>query len=424
MPRRMLTERAVKALQPAPQGRRYEIMDAAVPGFGVRVTDRGRRSYFLLTRYPGSSNPTRRSLGEVGAIELALARQKAREWLTTIQKGVDPKIAQERERQAELRRQSHSFETVAEEFITKHVSKLRTGKYIAGDLRREFVAKWGRRPVTDISRQDVLTIIEATVDRGAPHQARNLLAHIRKLFNWAIGRGTYGLEHSPCSLLRPTDIVGRPAIRQRILSDQEWRAFWKATSELGYPFGTLFQSLAFTGCRLNELGSARWPEVDFDKKLLMLSPERMKTDAAHVVPLCDAVVAIFEELPRLGDFLFTTSGKTPASGFSKAKSRIDDLMLTELRREAENPEKITLADWRLHDLRRSMRTGLSALGVHDRIAEMAIGHKVQGLHKVYDQHSFLDERREALTRWERHLIGIVEERSNNLIKFPLTGARQ
>ena len=95
MPRRMLTERAVKALQPAPQGRRYEIMDAAVPGFGVRVTDRGLRSYFLLTRYPGSPNPTRRTLGEVGAIELALARQKARDWLTTIQKGVDPKIAEE-----------------------------------------------------------------------------------------------------------------------------------------------------------------------------------------------------------------------------------------------------------------------------------------------------------------------------------------
>ena len=233
MPRKMLTDRAVKALKPAPQGRRYEIMDAAVPGFGVRVTDRGLRSYFLLTRYPGSPNPTRRSLGEVGAIELAPARQKARDWLTTIQKGIDPKIAEERVRQAELGRQRHSFEAVAEEFIAKHVSKLRTGKYIAGDLRREFVSVWDRRPVTDIARHDVLRVIEATVDRGAPHQARNLLAHIRKLFNWAISRGTYGLEHSPCSLLKPTDIVGRPAIRQRILSDQEWRAFWKATSELG-----------------------------------------------------------------------------------------------------------------------------------------------------------------------------------------------
>ena len=109
---------------------------------------------------------------------------------------------------------------------------------------------------------------------------------------------------------------------------------------------------------------------------------------------------------------------------SKAKSRIDDLRLTELRRNAENPEKIKLADWRLHDLRRSMRTGLSALGVQDRIAEMTIGHKVQGLHKVYDQHSFLEERRVALTRWERHLLGIVEERPANLIRLPIAGVGQ
>ena len=97
----------------------------------------------------------------------------------------------------------------------------------------------------------------------------------------------------------------------------------------------------------------------------------MKTDAAHVLPLSDAVVAIFEELPRLGEYLFTTSGKTPASGFSKAKSRIDDLMLMELRHDAKDPEKIKLADWRLHDLRRSMRTGLSALGVSGPRAELA-----------------------------------------------------
>ena len=388
------------------------------------MTDKGQRSYFLITRYPGSPNPTRRSLGEVGSIELALARQKARDWLAIIQKGIDPKIAEERERQAELRRQRHSFEAVAEEFISKHVSRLRTGKYIAGDLRREFVSVWGRRPVTDIGRHDVLGVIEATVDRGAPHQARNLLAHIRKLFNWAIARGTYGLEHSPCSLLKPSDIVGRPPIRQRILTDQEWRAFWNATGDLGNPVGSLFRALALTGCRLNELASARWPEIDYDKKLLTLSPERMKTDAAHVVPLSDAVIAILEGLPRLGDYVFTTSGKTAVSGFSKAKSRVDELMLRELRHGDDNQEKIELNDWRLHDLRRSMRTGLSALGVQDRIAEMTIGHKVQGLHKVYDQHSFLNERREALVRWERHLLGVVEQRPDNLIRLPVAGVGQ
>ena len=128
----------------------------------------------------------------------------------------------------------------------------------------------------------------------------------------------------------------------------------------------------------------------------------MKADAAHIVPLGDAALAIVEGLPRRGEYLFTTSGKTPVSGFSRAKSRAGKHMSV-------------VPDWRLHDLRRSMRTGLSALGVQDRIAEMTIGHKVQGLHKVYDQHSFLEERREALTQWEQHLLGIVEPKADNIV---------
>ena len=300
----------------------------------------------------------------------------------------------------------HTFESVREEFIAKHVSRLRTGKYIAGDLRREFAA-WDLRPVTDIDRLDVLAIIQGTVDRGAPHQARNLFAHIRKLFSWAVSRGTYGLEHSPCYLLKPADIVGKPAVRQRILTEDEWRAFWKVTAELGSPWGALFRALGLTGARRDEIASAKWSEVDFDKKLLTLSPDRMKGDAAHVVPLTDSVIDIFKGLPRLGEHCFATSAKGPVSGFSKAKRRADELM-----RElgAEQP-------WRLHDLRRSMRTGLSALGVQDRIAELTIGHRVQGLHKVYDQHSFLQERRDALARWEQHLLGIVEMRPANVLPF-------
>jgi integrase len=314
------------------------------------------------------------------------------------------------------------------------VSKLRTGKWIASDLRKEFVSRWGKRPVTDVDRFDVLSVIEATVERGAPHQARNLLAHIRKLFNWAAARGAYGIEVNPCSLLKPADIVGKPAIRQRILADAEWRALWKATGPrpaidrkakakrmddepLGFPFGGLLRVLALTGARRDEIASARWSEIDFDKKLLRLAPERMKADAAHVIPLTESVIEIFKDLPQLGEYVFTASGKRPVSGFSKMKRQLDTAMLEELRRGAERPEKIELAEWRLHDLRRPMRTGLSALGVQDRIAELAIGHKVQGLHKVYDQHSFLDERRDALIRWERHLLGIVEPRPSNIVEL-------
>jgi integrase len=153
-----------------------------------------------------------------------------------------------------------------------------------------------------------------------------------------------------------------------------------------------------TGSRREEIGSATWGEVDVDKRVLTLSPARMKADAAHIVPLTDTALAIFEALPSRKGYLFTTNTRTPVSGYSKAKSRMDELM---------GPD---VADWRLHDLRRSVRTGLSALGVQDRIAELTIGHKPQGLQKIYDQHSFLDERRDALRRWERHLLGVIDPR--------------
>lgn len=408
MGRKTLTDRYVKSLKAAPEGRRYDEMDSVVPGFGVRVTDKGQKTFILLARFPGSSNPTRRAIGEVGALELAEARNRGREWLLAIQRGIDPKALAERQRQAELRRQRHTFKSVVKDFTEKHLAGLRTGHDMARDLQREFVSLWGNRPISDIDRHDVLAVIEAAVDRGARHQARNLLAHIRKLFSWALSRGTYGLERSPCSDLKPSDIVGKPAIRQRILTDEEWRAFWKATNELAEPFGSLFRALALTGCRRDELASAKWTEMDLDKMLFTLGPERMKAGAAHVVPLSTSVADLIKVRPRTGEYVFTTTGKTPVSGFSKAKARLDDLMREEL------PDFI---DWRLHDLRRSVRTGLSALGVQDRIAEMTIGHTVQGLHKVYDLHRFLSERRDALERWEIHLRGIVGPGPDNIISL-------
>ncbi|QIG47201.1 integrase arm-type DNA-binding domain-containing protein [Nordella sp. HKS 07] len=407
MVRKMLTDRGLKALKSAPPGKRQIIWDAAVPGFGIRITDRGHHSFVLCVRYPGSRYPTPKSLGDVGSISLEQARNKARQHLELIQRGIDPKVDAERRRQAELRKQQHSFESVAEAFIAKHVSKLRTADDVARDLRNEFVKRWGKRPISEIDRHDVAAVIEAKVNAGAPYRARTLFAYVRKLFGWAAARGTYGIEVNPCSLLKPSDLVGAPAIRQRILTEPEWRVLWKATGELRYPLGDLVRVLALTGARLREISEATWSEVDFDKKLLTLAPERMKADAAHVIPLTDSVIEIFKGLPSHDGYLFKGrrrrgEGDVPVSGFSKMKRRLDALML----------EEIKLTEWRVHDIRRSMRTGLSALGVQDRIAEMTIGHRVQGLHKVYDLHSFLNERREALKRWEKHLLGIVEPRPN------------
>jgi integrase len=419
MAAKALTDRKLRALQhaPAAPGKTYDVADGVVPGLAVRVLPSGQRSFVLVARFPGKNgkakNPTRRSLGAYGALTLEKAREKARVWLDLINRGIDPQFEEERQRQATLRQQENSFATVAEQFIKRHVSKTRKAAIVERELRREFIARWGARPITDITQHDVVAVIDEVVDRGAPYQAHNLLGHVRTLFNWTIARGIYGLDRSPCDRLRPAAVIGRKLARQRVLDDDELRAFWRATHELGYPYGPLFRMLALTGQRKSEVAEARWREFDLQAKLWSIPAARMKADAAHIVPLTDDVVALLASLPRFnkGDCLFsTTFGARPVNGFSRAKKRLDRLMIHDL---GELPPFV------LHDVRRSMRTGLSALPIPDFVRELVIAHTKPGLHKVYDQFGYLDEKRRALDLWAARLRGIVEPTSANVV--PLRG---
>jgi hypothetical protein len=217
MARRTLHDRVLNSLKPAKPGRRYDVLDAIVPGLAVRVGDKGRRTFVLIARFGGAKHPTRRALGEYGAISLEQARSKARDWLELLRKGVDPKTHEDRRRLEELRKRKNTFASVAEDFIARHVSKKRTGDAMAREIRREFVARWAARPVTEITQHDVATVLDGVIERGAIYQAHNLFAHVRRLFNWAISNGRYGLEHSPCDRLKPRDAIGERHVRQRIL---------------------------------------------------------------------------------------------------------------------------------------------------------------------------------------------------------------
>jgi integrase len=409
-----LTDRALRALKPAPKGRRYEKRDAIVPGLLVRVTETGTKTFMLQSRYCGSSQPTRRALGEYGAISLDQARKKARAWLELLDKGIDPAIEAERQKMAELRRQENSFAAVAEDFIRDKLPGERKGAEVERDIRRVFIPAWGKRPISDISPIEVRNLVVSFRDR--PYQAHNLLGELRRLFNWAIDQQVYGLESSPCERIKPKAIIGEKKPRTRILSDAELRAAWKAADAIGYPYGPIFQLLMLTGARKSEVAEAHWREFDLDKALWMIPPGRMKSDAAHVVPLTDDAMAILKNLPRFssGEFVFsTTFGKSPVNGFSKAKTKFDAAMETEL--------GAALPPFVIHDLRRTVRTGLSALpGVSDLVRELVIGHTKPGLHKVYDRYAYLDEKRHALELWARRLQGIIGGAGGRVV--PLRGA--
>jgi integrase len=409
---RPLTDRKLRSLKPAAAGKRYDIRDE-VRGLAIRVNDEGRKSFVLIARFPGSSNPTRRALGEYPTMTLERARSEARKWHQWLREGKDPASEIERSKLAEARRQEDSFTNVAEAYFA-HIQRknLRRAGEVEREIRREFVSRWAKRPITDIDRHDVISVVEEALKRGAPYQAHHVLSYASRLFNWAIERGTYGLESSPCDRIRPAKLIGPKLPRTRVLNDAELRALWHVSGRLPYPIGPLVRMLILTGQRRSEVAGMRWREIDLERRLWSIPATRMKAGGAHIVPLTAETIAILEALPRFnkGDYVFsTTFGTKPVNGFSKAKIRLDQEMRAEL---GSAPENFTL-----HDIRRTMRTGLSALPIPDLVRELVIGHTKPGLHKVYDQHAYLDEKRHALELWAARLRSIIEPPPANVVKI-------
>jgi integrase len=400
-----LTDRFIGSPGRAPTTGRKDYSDAQVPGLSLRVTAAGHKSFVLIARYPlNPKNPTRRALGDYGKITLEQAREKARSWLALIGKGIDPKVEDARQKAEAGRRQINTFAAVAAEFLDRHASGLRK----AGEARRivdqEFVKRWGARPVIDIRPEEVAAAIRAIVKRGAPYQAHNALGYLRRLFNWAIGTHEFGIDASPVERLSPKDLIGKREARERTLTDAELCAVWDATVPMGYPYGPLVRLLILTGQREREVADMSWSEINFDQALWTIPAIRMKGARAHEIPLVATAVALLKSLPRFtaGEYVFTTtSGAKPVNGFSKAKARIDRLSGVE--------------SWKIHDLRRSMRTHLSALPVQDMVRELIIAHARPGLHRVYDQHNYRSEKRECLELWAARLKGIVEPPPPNVV---------
>jgi integrase len=391
-----LTDRKLKSLKPAPKGERYEVRDTDVPGLLVRVTENGVRTFMLQARFPtreirvegklmrkpGKGHPTRRAIGSYPAMTLEKARATAAAWVDMIKAGIDPAVAAEDAVREARRREANTFAAVAEAFVAHcRRQKHRKAGEIDLDLKREFIKPLGGRPITSITSADVRKIIEAKVDEGHAAQAHNLLGTIRRLFNWAIGRDAYGLERSPCEKLKASDVIGKRVARDRTLTDDELRAFWRATAKIEYPYGPLFRLLLLTIQRKSEVAEAVRGELDLAGRIWAIPAVRMKSDAAHVVPLSPAAAELFAALPSFtkGDHLFSTSfGLKPVNGFAKAKVRLDELMLDELREMAakrgDDPDKVKLEKWVIHDLRRTGRTHLSALPIPDLVRELVIAH--------------------------------------------------
>lgn len=406
-----LTDRFIRSRKAAAPGCREEYLDGLLPGLALRITDRGNKSFVLIARYPTHpKNPTRRSLGTYGQLTLEEAREKAREWLSLIRRGVDPRIENERLRAAARVEQANTFCVVAGAFLDRYAAKLAKGGEARAIFHKEFIPRWPNRLATEISPREAAEAIRVIADRGAPYQAYNAFGWLRRMYNWAIASGEHGVQVSPTAQLSAADIIGqRREPRSRTLSEPEMRHLWAACERLGYPYGPVFQLLLITGQREREVSDATWDEFDIEGRLWTIPKVRMKGSRPHEVPLSTSAIRLLKALPRFkGKHLFSSNGGVkPLSGFSKPKIRLDGLIASEMEAAKNGDEKPVMPPWVIHDIRRTVRTHLSALPVQDMIRELVIAHAKPGLHKVYDQHSYLDEKRHCLDLWDQRLSMIL-----------------
>jgi integrase len=414
--KRPLTDRLLHSLavpSPAPA----EVWDQTLRGFGVRVSVNGKVTFFVMRRQRGTGRGVRITVGTYPLLSLAEARERARTLLRDLEAGIDPREHEvERLRVEEVKR-SNTFRAVAEEFIVRHASRKRTARAIELRIRRELIARWGDRPITNITRRDVITMVEEIVDRGTSAAAHQTLTYTKRLFGWAISRDIYGLGQSaPTDRLSARDLIGVKRPRQRVLTDSELALIWRATEgppEVTYPEGPFVRLLLLLGPRRSELARATWGEFDLDNKgVWTLGGERMKSDNPHVVPLPRVAVEILHALPRFGsNIIFSASyGARPLNDFGTVKVRLDS-------RIAVLNGGSPIAAWTFHDCRRTFRTGLSTLDVAPHVAELCIAHKQRGIAAVYDVHRYERERRDAMERWAQHLLSIVEPPPANVVSL-------
>lgn len=439
--RKNLTPTLITGLKPAREGERYQVMDAQIPGLGVRVTSEGTKTFILRTRFPGGGSASRRELGKCGTMTLADAREKARRWRELIARGVDPADQERRERETEILKRKTTFASVAEDFIRDKLSTERKGAEAERDIRRDLLPVWKDYAITEITDLQISALIKAkgrkkkiarSKGSGGKVGARNLLALIKRLFRWVVAQPEYGLKISPCANLTASGILGdMPRSGARTLTDDELFALWRAAIRMPYPAGAVYQMLSLTALRLNEVADASWDEINTRQGVWVIPASRMKGKDGgkkqarpHAVPLTKDILTVIEDLPRFkgGKFLFSaTAGLTAVWMGTKYKSRLDARMLRTLkalaRMRGEDPAQVTLPPFVNHDIRRTVRSHLSRLKVTEEAREAVLAHVRPGIKGVYDFHDYLDEKREALELWAARLKTVVSPKPDNVISL-------
>ena len=359
------------------------------PGFGVKITPKGRRVFIVLYRAGGAGSRLRKyTIGPHGRVTLHQARSAALKIFAARTEGRDPAAEKQ---QARRRLVTDRVENLVELFITEYVSKTRSAREISRLLRREVVPRWGMRSVHEISRRHVIELVTEVAARGTPSAANKLLKVVKTFLGWCVGRAI--LDLSPAAQVRAP---ARERARDRVLDDDELARILIAARQVNGPYGGIVELLALNGQRREEVAQLTWDELDLASQSWTLPASRTKNGKPHTVHLSKQAIAVMRT-PRLGKFVFSLSGTKPFQSFSAAKRELDKLS--------------QVTGWRLHDLRRTCVSGMARLGVAPHVADKVLNHQtgtISGVAAVYQRHEFLIERKDALERWGTHVAGLLK----------------
>ena len=389
MPRNKLTKSVIDAL-PTPEAD-IVYWDRALPGFGVKVTPRGRKVFIVLYRTGGAGSKLRKyTIGPYGRVTLHQARVAAQKVFAAKLEGRDP-AAEKRE--SKRRVVADRVEDLLNTFIEQRLSQNRSGPEIARLLRREIGKAWAGRSIREIGKRDVVEVISAIEQRGAPVAANKALKSIKTFLRWCVGRAI--LDQSPAE---GVPSPAKEVARDRVLSDDELARVILTARQINDRYGGIVELLALTGQRREEVARLAWDELDLTRRVWTIPKSRTKNAKPHVVQLSDQSIAVLKRVEKQGPYVFAVHGTKPFQNFAVAKRKLDEL------------SKVT--GWRLHDLRRTCVSGMARLEIAPHIADKILNHQsgtISGVAAVYQRHEFLRERKIALERWGAHVAKTIME---------------
>ena len=415
-----LTDRSIEALKP--KAARYGVWDEARKGFGIRITPRGVKSFVWVYHFDGRAR--RLTFGIYPRLSLADAGVKLAEAKNLLAKGIDPGTRAVAEREAE--RHAETVAELVEAYLDRYArARKRSAFEDERVLRKDVLPHWGRRKAKDITRRDIVRLLNEVVDRGAPIQANRTLTILRRMFRFAIGQAI--VEISPCDQVEAPSAENQ---RDRVLSDDEIRLFWNTldTASMEPNARRALRLMLVTGQRKGEVIGIHQREVDPIKALWLLPAERSKNGREHLIPLSGPALQILTERPaNEAGYLFPSSlTGQPYRGqsidhatrylFAARKTRA-----TKRRPRPAAPPPLAgkMEPFTPHDIRRSVATRMRELGISRADVKMVLNHVQGDVTARYDRYDGFAEKKRALDLWAKRLMQIVagEQPTDNVVEL-------